>query len=43
MCPCCDRRLPLCEKNINAILEWALIDTGFGRCVHSGERLPIDS
>jgi hypothetical protein len=43
ICPCCDRQSPLCEKNIDAILEWSLTGTGFGTCVHSGKRIPIDS
>jgi hypothetical protein len=42
VCPCCDHQTPLCEKNIDALLEWALIGTGFGKCVHSGKRIRID-
>jgi hypothetical protein len=42
VCPCCDRQSPLCGRNIDAILEWALIGTGFGKCVHSGKRIRID-
>lgn len=42
VCPCCDRQSTLCEKNIDAILEWALIGTGFGKCVHTGQRIRID-
>jgi hypothetical protein len=32
ICPNCDCQLPLCEKKVDALLEWAMLRSEYMRC-----------
>lgn len=41
VCPGCDSQWPLCEKKVDALLEWSLLRTEYMKCNACDERVPI--